>query len=103
MTLSDSEPRSIRLKSTTNYLTVRLRAVQKEKEAVVLDWIGCIATDGRPRPSSTCYRDACSHVRKRLKEKRVRSKAGGAAAANKAEDEMSHFLRGLVLSMNSCV
>lgn len=49
------------------------------------------------------YRDACNHVAKRLTAEGVRLKAGRAAAANKAEGVMSHFLRGLVLSTKECV
>lgn len=49
------------------------------------------------------HRDSCNHVAKRLDEEGVRLKAGSAAAASKVEDEVSDFLRGLVVSMKNCV
>lgn len=63
----------------------------------------CNAKSGRLRVLFSRYRDACSHVAKRLNYEGVRLKASRDAAANKAEEEVSHFLCCLVFSMKDCV
>lgn len=50
-----------------------------------------------------CYRDAYSHVEKRLSEEAVRLKVDCVVAGNKSENEANNFLRGLVFSMKDCV
>lgn len=48
-------------------------------------------------------RDACSHVAKRSNDEGLRLEAGRAPAASKGEHKVSHFLRGLLLSVKDCV
>lgn len=45
----------------------------------------------------------CIHVAKCLNDERIRMEPGCVAAANKAEHEVNHFLRGLVLCMKDFV
>lgn len=47
-------------------------------------------------------RDAWYHVAKRLNDDRVRLEAGRALTESKAEDEVRHFMRGLVIPMRAC-
>lgn len=49
------------------------------------------------------YLDAYSRVARRLDNNGVHFEAGRVAVANSAQDEVSHFRRGLVLSKKDCV
>lgn len=80
-----------------------MTVVQQEKRTVAIERDACIAGASRLRALLSSYRDACNHVTKRRIDKGVRSKAGCAATASKAEDEVSLYLRGFVLSTENSV
>lgn len=81
ITSSISELRCIRLTSSLNYLKVGLGLSRKINRPSILRvaWNAKICLQAL----SSRYRDACSHVAKRVFDDGVRSNAGSAAAANK--------------------
>lgn len=83
-------------------LQSQVAAIQKDNEAVDF-WRGpCNAKTGFQALLSR-YRDAYSRGSRRLSDREARLESGRAAAAIKAEDEVSHFQLGLVLSIKNCV
>lgn len=80
-----------------------LAVFQMENGAVVFKCNARIASLGCFQTLLSSYWDVCRHVNKRLSEGRVRSETNCVAVPNKAEDEVSHFLRSLVLLIRKCV
>lgn len=58
---------------------------------------------GRVQALLIRYRGEFNQVAEHLSDEEVRLQAGCVAAANKAEDHVSHFLHGTVFSMKECV
>lgn len=67
--------------------------VRREIDVVSLDRNTCSAKVGSPQALLRVYRDACKRVDKNSVDEGARIKNDCVAAANKMEDEVSHFVR----------
>lgn len=80
----------------------QIAVVQREKEVLVFERDAYNAKAGWLHALLSRYRDACYYVAKRSRDERVHLKANWMAAGNKADEEVTQFLRGLVLLMKDC-
>lgn len=76
---------------------------QKNKDATAFAFKGSNSEVSRLQTLLRYYRGTCNHVAKHLSNNAVRLNAGHAVAANKAEDEVNPFPRGLVISVKNHV
>lgn len=77
--------------------------IEKKEKAAAFDQDACNAKVRRLQTFLSRYCNACSHVSTLHCDEEVLWEAGRAASENEAEDEVSHFLLHLVLSMKKCV
>lgn len=84
-------------------LECQVAVVHKERETVTFDGDACNAKSFPLHAVLSCYREVCRRVAKRFDEDGVCFQAGFGAAANNGGDNLSRFLRGLVLSMKDYV